>query len=120
MKTIKKDGRDVEGGRCVRDTNRKLGCTEDDKKRIWKEHMEKIMNEENSWDQDTDADMVEGPLEKVNCGKIVNAIKAMKPQKAHGPSGVTTEMISASGQVGVNVMMHLCQRVLDGKGMPQE
>jgi len=61
MKTIKKDGRDVEGGRCVRDTNRKLGCTEDDKKRIWKEHMEKIMNEENSWDRDTD--MVEGPLE---------------------------------------------------------
>jgi len=29
-------------------------------------------------------------------------------------------MISASGQVGVNVMMHLCQRVLDGKGMLQE
>jgi len=44
----------------------------------------------------------------------------MKPQKAPGPSGVTPEMISASGQVGVNVMMHLCQRVLDGKGMPQE
>jgi len=78
------------------------------------------MNEENSWDRVTDADMVEGPLEKVNCGEIVNAIKAMKPQKAPGLSGVTAEMISASGQVGVNVMMDLCQRVLNGKGMPQE
>jgi len=36
------------------------------------------------------------------------------------PSGVTAEMISASGQVEVNVMMLLCQRVLDGKGMSQE
>jgi len=44
----------------------------------------------------------------------------MKPQKAPGLSGVTAEMISASGQVGVNVMMQLCQGVLDGKGMPQE
>ena len=27
-------------------------------------------------------------------------------------------MISASGEVGVSVMVKLCQRVLDGKGMP--
>ena len=29
-------------------------------------------------------------------------------------------MISASGEVGVSVMMELCQRVLDGKGMPDD
>ena len=27
-------------------------------------------------------------------------------------------MISGSREVGVNVMLELCQRVLDGKGMP--
>ena len=29
-------------------------------------------------------------------------------------------MISASGEVGVCVMVEFCQRVLDGKGMPDE
>ena len=29
-------------------------------------------------------------------------------------------MISASGEVGVSVMMELCQSILDGKGMPDE
>ena len=48
------------------------------------------------------------------------AIKVMKPGKAARPSEVCGEMISASGEVGVSVMMELCQRVLDGKGMPDE
>ena len=29
-------------------------------------------------------------------------------------------MISASGEVGVSVMMEFCQRLLHGKGMPDE
>ena len=29
-------------------------------------------------------------------------------------------MISASGEVGISVMVELCQRVLDGKEMPDE
>ena len=29
------------------------------------------------------------------------------------------EMINASGEVGFDVMMKLCQRVLDGKEMPE-
>ena len=48
------------------------------------------------------------------------AIKVMKPGKAAGPSEVCAEMISASGEVGIGVMMELCQRELDGKGMPDE
>ena len=48
------------------------------------------------------------------------AIKVMKPGKAAGPSEVCAEMISASGEVGVSVMMELCQHVLDGKRMADE
>ena len=44
----------------------------------------------------------------------------MKPGKAAGPFEVCAEMISASGVVGVSVMVELCQRVLDGKRMPDE
>ena len=41
-----------------------------------------------------------------------------KSGKATGPSKVSVEMIVASGEIGVKVMMELCQRVLDGRGMP--
>ena len=44
----------------------------------------------------------------------------MKPGKAAGPSEVSSEMISASEEAGVSVKVELCQRVSDGKGMPNE
>ena len=39
----------------------------------------------------------------------------MKSGKATGTSEVSVEMIVASGEIGVKVMMELCQRVLDGR-----
>ena len=41
----------------------------------------------------------------------------MKAGKAAGPSEVSVEMITASGEIGIDVM-ELCQSVLDGRGMP--
>ena len=63
--------------------------------------------------------MVEGPIKNVTREEMAIAIKVMKPVKAAGPSEVCAE-ISASGEVGVSVMVELCQCVLDGKGMPDE
>ena len=64
--------------------------------------------------------MMEGPIENVTCKEMAISIKVMKPGKVAGPSEVCAEMISASGEVGVGVMVELCQRVLNGKGMPDE
>ena len=33
---------------------------------------------------------------------------------------VCVKMISASGEIGIDVMVELCQSVLDGRGMPDE
>ena len=43
--------------------------------------------------------------------------KSDETRKAAGPSKVCADMISASGEVGVSVMVELCQRVLHGKGV---
>ena len=48
------------------------------------------------------------------------AIKVMKPGKAARPSEECAEMITANGEVGVSVMVKLCQCVLDEKGIPDE
>ena len=45
----KKKGKDLEGGKCFRGRDGQLGFVEEDKAKIWKEHMKKIMNEENEW-----------------------------------------------------------------------
>ena len=36
--------KDVEGGRCLRGGDERLGFIEEDRAKFWKEHMEKIMN----------------------------------------------------------------------------
>ena len=119
---MKKGGKDVEGGRCLwlRGRDGRFGFIEEDRAKVWKEQMEKIMNEEKEWDHMVETDVVKGPVEKVVRNEIVEAMQKMKSGKAKGPSEVSVEMIVASGKIGVKVMMELCQRVLDGRGMLNE
>ena len=83
-------------------------------------YIEEIMNEENDWDHVTEPSVTEGPVKNVAREEMAMVIKVMKPGKAAGPSEVYAEMISARGEKGVSVMVELCKRVLDRKGMPDE
>ena len=94
VKSMKKDGKDVEGG----GSDSRLNFSKKDRGRVWKEHMERIMNEENEWDQNVQADLVEGPVERVSRGEVVNKLGKMKAENTAGPSEVSVEMIAASGQ----------------------
>ena len=49
--------KDVEDRRCIRDINVRLSVKNIDRKRIWKQYM-KIINEENDWDQMINAAVV--------------------------------------------------------------
>ena len=120
LRRMKKEEKDLEGGRCLRERDGQLGFIEEDRAKIWKEHMEKIMNEENEWNLMVEIDVVEGPVEKVTRNEIVEAMQRMKSGKATGTSEVSVDMIVASGKIRVKVMMELCQRVLDDRGMPDE
>ena len=51
VKSMKKDRKDVEDRRCMRGSDGELNFSEKERGRVWKEHMERIMNEENEWDQ---------------------------------------------------------------------
>ncbi|XP_006822201.1 leucine--tRNA ligase, mitochondrial-like [Saccoglossus kowalevskii] len=99
VKAMKGDGRDVTGGRCMRGSDGKLNFSERDRSKVWKEHMEKIMNEENEWDQDVEADLVEGPVERVSREEVVKAIRDMKTGKAAEPSEWSKEKGKAKEDV---------------------
>ena len=120
VKFMRKEGRNIEGGGCMKDRDGRLVVSEKDRGKLWKEHMKKIMNVENEWDQMVESDMVERPVEGVTDEEVMEAINKMKLRKAAGPSEVNMDMIIASGKFSVGVIKKLCQRVLDGKGMPEE
>ena len=104
----------------MKDKDGRLVVCEKDRGKLWKDHMEKIMNVENEWDQMAKADMVEGPVEEVTYEEVMEAMNKMKLGKAAGPFEVNMDMIMESGKFGVGVLKKLCQRALDGKGMPEE
>ncbi|XP_074636845.1 uncharacterized protein LOC141894988 [Acropora palmata] len=117
---MKKDGKDVEGGRCMKGSDGRLNFSEKDRGRVWKEHMERIMNEEYEWDRNVQADLVDRPVERISREEVVKALGKMKAGKAAGHSEVSVEMIAASEEIGIDVIVELCQSALDGRGMLDE
>lgn len=37
--------------------------------KVWKEHMEKVMNKENEWDGAMEVDVTHGPIKRANGGR---------------------------------------------------
>ena len=109
----------MEKRKVLKRKSRKIEFIEEDRAKIWKEHMEKIMNKKNEWNHRVETDAKE-PVEKVVCNKTVEAIQKMKSGKATRPSEVSVEMIVASGEIGIKVIMELCQRLLDEREMHDE
>ena len=46
---------------CLKDSRGRLILDESGKKRVWKEYMEKLLNEESEWDGEVEAGRREGP-----------------------------------------------------------
>ena len=99
VKFMRKGGKDINGGGCMKDKDGRPVVSEKDRGKLWKDHMEKIMNVENEWDQMAKADMLAGPVEEVTYEEVVKAVNKMKLGKAAGPSEVNMDMIMASGKV---------------------
>ena len=117
--SIKKDGKDVVGGGYIKGRNGKLDFSEKDRRKVWKEHMDAIINEENVWYQRVEDEMVMGPVQgepdRRSWGNEEN-----EKGKAAGPSEVSWEMITTIEEIGICVLRMICQDVLDGRGMPDD
>ena len=64
---------------------------EEGRKTIWKEYMEKLLNEENEWDHDVSCEKKEGPHCCISKEEMRNALQNMKNGKVAGPSKVVSE-----------------------------
>ena len=103
----------------MRGSDRKMCFREKERHKVWKDYMERIMNDENDWDHNVEGDTVEGPVVSVCREEVLLALNEMT-EKAPGPSEVSLELIAASRGVGIHVMAEICQKVLDGFEMLAE
>ena len=71
----------MEGARCLRGRDKRLGFIEEGRGKIWKDHMEKVMNVESNWDHMAETNVAERPVAKVAHNKIVKAMQKMKSER---------------------------------------
>jgi len=115
-----REKKDIVGGQCIKNEEGGLCIDIEDKKQAWRTYMEKLLNEENEWSGRVEVGEVEGEIEEITVEEITAALKQMKQGKACGISDVCTEFLIHSGQVGVDVMKDICNRVLNGDSIPED
>ena len=57
-------------------------------KEEWRKYMERLLNEENTWDNATTCENVEGPCELIRRDEILKALRMMNKGKAAVPTGI--------------------------------
>ena len=85
----------------------------------WREYFEKLLNEENEWNDELSAEYVEGPADMISKEEVRQAIQDLKVRKAAGPSGVTAEMIKAAGEQAVDWLTSICNRIVKEEAIPE-
>ena len=83
--------------------------SEKERGKVWKDYLEMIVNEQNDWDHNVEADEVESPVVCVSREEALQALNDMKTGKGPGPSVVSSELIAATGDIRIQVMAEICQ-----------
>ena len=75
---LKTDCKEVEVGRCMKGSDKKLYFSEKERGKVWKDYMEGIMNEENDWNHNVKGDAVEGQVVCVSREDVLQTLNEMK------------------------------------------
>jgi len=73
-KQMTKSRQDVVGANCVKDAKGKVLVENDQVKEEWRKYMEKLLNEENTWDNATTCETLEGPCKLIRRDDILKAL----------------------------------------------
>ena len=98
------DNKEVEGGRHVRGSDRRLCFSEKEYGKVWKGYMERIMNRENDNNNNhsVEGNAVEGPVVCESREEVLQALNEIKTGKAPEPSEASLELIAVSGGVRID------------------
>jgi len=115
-----KESQDITGLNCIKGASRKVIVDDKGIKDSWNEYMEKLMNEENEWDHKISAGVKEGPADCIRTAEVRAVLKKMKRHKAPGLSGLVAEMIQATGDIGNQWLLDLCNGIVKEGCIPED
>ena len=107
------------GDKCFKGYSGYLSIENEVKKVTWKQHYEHLLNEEFSLNsEDLTAGPVVGPPILITIEMVAKAIMKMKNGKAAGPSGIVAEMLKASSDTGVWLVVDLANYMIRNGTIP--
>jgi hypothetical protein len=119
-KQMAQERQDVTGVNCLKDGTGNVVVDSVGITKIWRDYMDKLLNEENVWDNDTLCARVEGPCEEIMKVEVEIALKKMKKGKAAGPSGLVSEMLKAADTWGIQWLTDLCNAIVKEGKIPND
>ena len=121
-KQMKNQNKDVIGDTCVKNDKGCLVFSDADKLDAWKEHYEKLLNEEFLWDSNHlhMGNPKVGPAPWIDKEDVRTALKKMKEGNAAGVSGIVAEMLKASGEAGLELFTELFNNIVKEDKVPND
>ena len=119
---IRAESKDVIGDPCIKNDQGQKVFSEKDKLEAWKEHYERLLNEEFPWDPNhlIMGKPVQGPAPWIAIDQVTAGLAKMKDGKAAGCSGITTEMMKASGEDGITLITELINAIIYEEATPTD
>ncbi|KAF7693224.1 hypothetical protein HF521_008540 [Silurus meridionalis] len=114
-------GKDVLQVRAVKDGEGNVLTSEESVLKRWREYFEQLMNEENQRERRLDdVKLVKQEVDRISKEEVKAAIKRMKIAKSVGPDDIPVEAWRCLGEMSVEVLTRLFNRILEGEKMPGE
>ena len=122
-KQITTTNRDIAGDKCVKNDGRGRGdlATSDHGKHLsWKEDCQRLLNDKLEWNKDTVSvnNPIIGSHPQTDTESVRKALNKMKKGKLSRLSGVVSEMLLASGDVGIVQMTNLFNKIIAKNEVP--
>ena len=114
-------GKDVQDAKIMKDENGNVIVNSETVLKRWKEYFEKLMNEENNTEPRIEAvEVVNKEVNCVNREEVKNALRRMRKGKAVMPDKLSVEVWKCMGEMEIEFLTRLFNRLLMGKRMPEE
>ena len=112
--------KDIIAMNCLKNAQGNIIHSTNDMINVWKGYMEKLLNEENEWENDLECEVVQGQYIHISEDEIFKAIKSLKLGKAGGKSGVLSDLFKGAGDVSVKMMTDLCNMIIEEGKIPAD
>ena len=118
-KQMMKTNQDV-GEKCGRDDSRSLAFTDDAKKKAWKSHYQRLLNEEFDCNKTSfpEDNPMQVPAIRIEKEMLTEAVNRMKNDKTPGPTGMFIEMLKADGDASIDIVTDPVRAIIHGGKVP--